>query len=202
MAIGKLLAKGLAKDGDGVRRGVGKAVTKDGKDNANRWTPSAKSDVVKSQKADIEKIKTGMSAGVTQGDNTRTRVAQQAAAARAISRTGARAAAVGAVAAGAYGTTKSEQDKRRLEAETKGKSLADLRPAAKAEAKKEEPKKAEAKKLEAKKKERVIASKKASMPESGVREGKNENIDDDVRKRALDSVKNLNKGGMVKKGKC
>lgn len=48
------------------------------------------------------------------------------------------------------------------------------------------------------KEEMMPAAKKAT----GVREGKNENIDDDVRKRALDSVKNLNKGGMVKKGKC
>lgn len=201
MAIGKFLAKGLAKDGDGVRRGMNKAVTKDGKDNANRWTPSTKADVVKSQKADLEKIKTGLEAGASQGGNARTRIAQQAAGARAVSRTAGRAAAVGAAGVAAYGGAKSEQDKRRLEAETKGKSLADLRPVAKAEAKKEESKKAEAKKDD-KKKERVIASKKASMPERGVREGKNENIDDDVRKRALDSVKNLNKGGMVKKGKC
>lgn len=200
MAIGKFLAKGLAKDGDGVRRGMSKAVTKDGKDNANRWTPSTNSDVVKSQKADLEKIKTGLEAGASQGGNARTRIAQQAAGARAVSRTAGRAAAVGVTGATAYSATKSEQDNRRLEAETKGKSLADLRPVAKAEAKKEE-KKADDKKPEAKKKERVIASKKASMPERGVREGKNENIDDDVRQRALDSVKNLNKGGYVKKGK-
>lgn len=32
---------------------------------------------------------------------------------------------------------------------------------------------------------------------SGVREGRNENIDDDTRKRAMASVANLNKGGMV-----
>lgn len=33
---------------------------------------------------------------------------------------------------------------------------------------------------------------------TGVREGRNENIDDDTRKRAMDSVANLAKGGMVK----
>ena len=35
------------------------------------------------------------------------------------------------------------------------------------------------------------------LTKTGVREGRNENIDDDTRKRAMDSVANLAKGGMV-----
>jgi hypothetical protein len=35
------------------------------------------------------------------------------------------------------------------------------------------------------------------LPKTGVREGRNENIDDDTRKRAMASVANLAKGGMV-----
>jgi hypothetical protein len=44
-------------------------------------------------------------------------------------------------------------------------------------------------------------TKEEESKKSSVREGKNNNIDDDSRKRALDSIKNLNKGGMVKKCK-
>ena len=40
---------------------------------------------------------------------------------------------------------------------------------------------------------------KAAAKETGVREGRNENIDDDTRKRAMASVADLAKGGMVKK---
>ena len=43
--------------------------------------------------------------------------------------------------------------------------------------------------------------KKAASKPTGVREGRNENIDDDTRKRAMESVANLNKGGMVKYAK-
>lgn len=45
--------------------------------------------------------------------------------------------------------------------------------------------------------EKKAASKAADKP-TGVREGRNENIDDDTRKRAMASVANLAKGGMVK----
>lgn len=44
----------------------------------------------------------------------------------------------------------------------------------------------------------MAGEKKAADKPTGVREGRNENIDDDTRKRAMDSVANLNKGGMVK----
>ena len=45
----------------------------------------------------------------------------------------------------------------------------------------------------------LAEEKKASSPAkpSGVREGRNENIDDDTRKRAMESVSKLAKGGMV-----
>ena len=45
--------------------------------------------------------------------------------------------------------------------------------------------------------EKKAASKAADKP-TGVREGRNENIDDDTRKRAMASVAKLAKGGMVK----
>jgi hypothetical protein len=45
--------------------------------------------------------------------------------------------------------------------------------------------------------EKKAASKAADKP-TGVREGRNENIDDDTRKRAMASVANFAKGGMVK----
>lgn len=44
-------------------------------------------------------------------------------------------------------------------------------------------------------------TKEEESKKSSVREGRNNNIDDDARKRALDSIANLNKGGMVKR-KC
>ena len=44
-----------------------------------------------------------------------------------------------------------------------------------------------------------MAGEKKSSKETGVREGRNENIDEDTRKRAMESVANLAKGGAVKK---
>ena len=43
----------------------------------------------------------------------------------------------------------------------------------------------------------MAGGKKAADKPTGVREGRNENIDDDTRKRAMASVANLAKGGMV-----
>jgi hypothetical protein len=43
----------------------------------------------------------------------------------------------------------------------------------------------------------MAGEKKAATKSTGVREGRNENIDDDTRKRAMASVANLAKGGMV-----
>jgi hypothetical protein len=44
----------------------------------------------------------------------------------------------------------------------------------------------------------MASEKKAASKPTGVREGRNENIDDDTRKRAMASVAKLAKGGMVK----
>lgn len=207
MAIGKFLSKAVSKTGQ--RFGEAAASVKNkadtgvgtvrhrspNQDNANKMAVSLKSDVGASQKADVERIKKGLNAAVANPKNALAARTQQEAAGRAVARTGLRAGAGATALITGYSAGKGAGGE-----DDKPAKL--VKPAErKAEAKKPETKKEEAKKPEAKK-ERVIASKKASMPERGVREGKNENIDDDVRKRALDSVKNLNKGGMVKKGKC
>ena len=44
----------------------------------------------------------------------------------------------------------------------------------------------------------MAGEKKAATKSTGVREGRNENIDEDTRKRAMESVANLAKGGMVR----
>lgn len=170
------------------------------KDNANKMVPSLKSDVIGSMKDDVGRIKRGLSASSDLAKNAPAATKVKEAAGRAISRTAVRGAAVGAagVAGKAVGDAARE---RQGEVDKKNAATVALSKVKTVETKKETAKASEDKKEAAK-----PAAKKAApakkMEERGVREGKNENIDDDVRKRALASVANFNKGGMVKKGKC
>ena len=204
MGIAKLIAKAAlrAGDGDGVRLG-GKGATKSGADNANRWTPSLTSDVVKSQKADTAKIKKGLDAAADNVDNNRSRLSQQLAGGRATTRTAGRVGAVAATGAFAYdqGSRANEANIRAGEDKKAASAPAPAKKAAPAPAPMSMKDDAPAKKADEKKKEAKKASSKLEAPRSSVREGKNNNIDDDTRKRALDSIKNFNKGGMVKKCK-
>lgn len=205
MALGKLLAKGVAsKTGKRIAE-KGAAVTKAGTDNANRYLPSNTPNLAKSQREDFARIKTGMNAGVNKGDNERIRLTQQEAALRAGSRTAGRAALVaGAGVAGYEGTkAKMEREEAKKGSDAPKRSSAPTPSPAPKKAAVEAPKpSSEAKKKDDKKKEKPKASKRIEAPKSSIREGKNENIDDDTRKRALASIANYNKGGMVKKGKC
>lgn len=200
MGIAKLIAKGLSKAGDGARVG-GKGATKSGADNANRWTPSLTSDVVKSQKADTAKIKKGLDAAADNVDNNRSRLSQQLAGGRAVTRTAGRAGALAATGVFAYdqGSRANEANSRAGEAKKAASAPAPAKKAAPAPMSMKDD--APAKKADEKKKDVKKASSKLEAPRSSVREGKNNNIDDDTRKRALDSIKNFNKGGMVKKCK-
>jgi len=199
MGIAKMVAAGLSKAGDGVRVG-GKGVTKSGADNANRWTPSLTSDVVKSQKADTAKIKKGLDAAADNVDNNRSRQSQQLAGGRATTRTAGRVGALAATGVFAYdqGSRANEANSRAGEAKKAASAPAPAKKAAPISTKDDSP----LEKVDTKKKDVKKTSSKMESPRSSVREGRNENIDDDVRKRALDSIANLNKGGMVKKRKC
>jgi hypothetical protein len=206
MGIAKLLAKAAVRagEGDGVRIG-GKGLTKSGADNANRMTPSLKADVVKSTKADVAKIKKGLNAAVVDGDSNRHRLAQQLAGGRAVTRMTGRGAAVAGAGLGAY-EVQSRANERSKNENAKKEALADRRkspdPVKKIEDTLWKPSYAKSEDKPEKKVEKKDDKKKTvKKPESSVREGQNKNIDDDTRKRALDSIKNLNKGGMVKKCK-
>jgi hypothetical protein len=205
MALGKMLAKAAALSSKTGKRiaDKGAAVTKAGTDNANRWLPDGNADVVKSQRADIDRIKTGLKAGVDKAKNERIRMTQQEAAGRAITRSAGRAAVVAGAGVAGYEGAKARIEDGKASAAPKRASAPAPAPAAKKAA--VEAPKPVAKEIDKKKddkKEKPKASKRFEVPKSSVREGKNENIDDDVRKRALASVANYNKGGMVKKGKC
>jgi hypothetical protein len=208
MALGKMLAKAAALSSKTGKRIAekGAAVTKAGTDNANRYLPDGAANVVKSQREDLARIKTGLNAAVNNPKNERVRLTQQEAAGRAITRTAGRAAVVGGAGVAGYEGMKSKlerEDAKKGSDAPKRSSAPTPAPAPKKSI--VEPPKAAAKesnKKDDKKKEKPKASKRFEAPKSSVREGKNENIDDDTRKRALASVANYNKGGMVKKGKC
>lgn len=202
MGIAKMVAAGLSKAGDGVRVG-GKGVTKSGADNANRWTPSLTSDVVKSQKADNAKIKKGLDAAADNVDNNRSRQSQQLAGGRATTRTAGRAGALAATGVFAYdqGSRANEANSRAGEAKKAASAPAPAKKAAPASEPVSKKDDAPAKKADEKKKDVKKASSKIEAPRASLREGRNNNIDDDSRKKALDSITNLNKGGMVKR-KC
>lgn len=209
--IGKMLSKA------GKRFGVDNAAVKNkpsgslpnrspNQDNANKMRVSLTSDVVASQRADSDRIKKGLSAASDYPKNKLVQTTRQEAGGRATVRTGQRAALVGGAGAAGYAVgsgakaRQDEVDKKNAATVAASKKPTETSKTASKPAEKRSEgggsdKKAEKPKTAAKKTNgRIIA-------ERGVREGKNENIDDDVRARALASIANLNKGGMVKKGK-
>jgi hypothetical protein len=172
-------------------------------DNANKMRVSLTSDVVASQRADTDRIKKGLSAASDYPKNKLVASTRQEAGGRAVVRTAQRGAAAGAAGAAGYAAgsgAKARQDEvDKKNADTIAMTRKEAPKVSVVTKKDESPSK---KKEDAKKPESKSAAKRSVVPERGVREGKNENIDDDVRKRALDSIVNLNKGGMVKKRKC
>lgn len=148
-----------------------------------------------------------------------------ASAAEETAKRGSKAGAVAAGAAAAAGVaamaSRDKEDKETKGSSGKGSSFQDERPtrdAGRVSSKSEETKEAskpstfgaafkEARAAgkdtftyEGKKYTTEMAGEKKAAPkaeETGVREGRNENIDDDTRKRAMASVANLAKGGMV-----
>lgn len=172
--------------------------------NAARALPSLKEDVSASQSRDTSRIGRGLS---PTGQSALTRAAQQEAAGRAITRTTARAGLAGAALTAGYELGKALDEKTGI-----GKKVVN---AVLGEAKEKGPRvelsayskqrlselKEDNKKETAKEKAPVkkAAVKDVEVKGEGVREGRNENIDEDTRKRAMESVANLAKGGVVKK---
>ena len=148
--------------------------------NARSMTPHPLEDVVGSQRADIGRIRQGLNAP---GRTERGRTTQQEGAGRAITRTMGRAGAAGAAGLGGAEIGKRLRD--RADAEK-------MRPDAEMES--------------------SMGSEEAPMPKprsrprprpmpeptSNIREGRNENIDDETRARAMESV-GMRKGGMTQK---
>jgi hypothetical protein len=204
MGIASKIAKKVSgRFGDEGSSLVGKTnkANKDGyinrsplKDNANKMVPSLKSDVVGSMKDDIGRIKRGLSASSDLVKNAPAATKVKEAAGRAITRTAVRGAAVGAAFAGGKAVGDAAKARQDEVDKKNAVTVAASKPKA-VETKKEAPKAAESKKEAPKAAKKAAPAKK--MEERGVREGKNENIDDDVRKRALASVANFNKGGMA-----
>lgn len=206
MALAKLFGKGVG----GASR-YGSAASK----GKNRMVASLDDDVVEETKRDIAAIR--RAARVAEGDEPTTRGAARASVAeaggRAMMRTGTRAGAVGAAAAGgvAAGTAANEranETRRRLMEDEEDKTPKRVAVASRTMDEDEEP----TPKKEMSFKEAFAAARKDDKatftwqgkryttemakegPKPSVREGKNENIDEDTRKRA-----EMNKGGAVKK---
>lgn len=209
MALAKLFGKGVG----GASR-YGSAASK----GKNRMVASLDDDVVEETKRDIAAIR--RAARVAEGDEPTTRGAARASVAeaggRAALRTGSRAGAVGAAGAAgvALGTAASEranETRRRMMEDEEDTTPKRVAVASRTMDDEEEPKR-EAPKKEMSFKEAFAAARKDDKatftwqgkryttemakegPKPSVREGKNENIDEDTRKRA-----EMNKGGAVKK---
>jgi len=149
--------------------------------NARSMTPHPMEDVMGSQRADIGRIGRGLNAS---GVTPRGRAMQQEAAGRAITRTLGRAGALGAVGLGGAEIGKKLAGKGM---ESSGEEMSQMseRPAPKAA-----PKAA----LKTSTPRGVV-----EMPQSSIREGENEGIDEDTRRRAMQSVEGMKRGGKVKK---
>jgi hypothetical protein len=151
--------------------------------NARSMTPHPLEDVVGSQRADIGRIRQGLSAP---GKTERGRTMQQEAGGRAITRTAGRAAAAGA--AGLGGAELGKRIRDRADAE-KMRSDADMEPSMDSDSVSSGPPTP------------MPKPRPRPMPEptGSVREGPNANIDDETRARAMASVNGMKKGGMTKK---
>lgn len=215
MALAKLFGKGVG----GASR-FGSAASK----GKNRMVASLDDDVVEETKRDIAAIR--RAARVAEGDEPTTRGAARASVAeaggRAMMRTGTRAGAVGAAAAGgvAAGTAANEranETRRRLMEDEEDKTPKRVAVASRTMDEDEAPKREEKKEMSFK--EAFAAARKDDKatftwqgkryttemakegPKPSVREGKNENIDEDTRKRAEmrmgGAVNKYNKGGSI-----
>ena len=155
--------------------------------NAKSMTPHPLEDVVGSQRADIGRIRQGLSAP---GKTERGRTMQQEAGGRAITRTAGRAAAAGA--AGLGGAELGKRIRDRADAE-KMRPDAEMGPSMDSDSVSSAP--------PAPMPPPRPRPRPRPMPEptGSVREGPNANIDDETRARAMASVNGMKKGGMTKK---
>jgi hypothetical protein len=153
--------------------------------NAKSMTPHPLEDVVGSQRADIGRIRQGLSAP---GKTERGRTMQQEAGGRAITRTAGRAAAAGA--AGLGGAEMGKRLRNRADAENIS-SDANMEPSMDSDSVSSAP--------PAPMPPPRPRRQSAPTPTGSVREGQNENIDDNTRARAMASVNGMKKGGMTKK---
>jgi hypothetical protein len=153
--------------------------------NAKSMTPHPLEDVVGSQRADIGRIRQGLSAP---GKTERGRAMQQEAGGRAITRTAGRAAAMGA--AGLGGAELGKRIRDRADAEQTN-SDANMEPSMDSDSVSSTP--------PAPMPPPRPRRQSAPTPTGSVREGPNANIDDDTRARAMASVNGMKKGGMTKK---
>jgi hypothetical protein len=153
--------------------------------NAKSVLPHPKEDVMGSQRADIGRIRQGLSAP---GKTERGRAMQQEAGGRAIARTVGRAAAAGAAGLGGAEMGKrlrdrADAEKMRPDAEMGSSMGPSMGSDMEAPAPRPRPR------------PRPMPT---PMPTGSVREGRNENIDDETRARAMESV-GMKNGGMTKK---
>ena len=211
MALSKLIGRGV---GAATRRGAPTA-------GKNRLMADLGDDVVSETKSDIAQMRKALSARAAEAEDDKPgaalrRMSVQEAGGRAALRTGSRAGAVGAAGAAgvALGTAASEranETRRRMMEDEEDTTPKRVAVASRTMDDEEEPKR-EAPKKEMSFKEAFAAARKDDKatftwqgkryttemakegPKPSVREGKNENIDDDTRKRA-----EMNKGGAVKK---
>lgn len=218
MALAKLIGRGV---GAATRRGAANK-------GKNRLMADLDDDVVKETKSDIAQMRKALSARAAEAEDDKPgaalrRMSVQEAGGRAALRTGSRAAAVGAagVAGAAVGTAANEranETRRRLNEQEEDTTPKRVSVASRTMDDDEEPKR-EAPKKEMSFKEAFAAARKEDKatftwqgkryttemakegPKPSVREGKNENIDDDTRKRAEmykgGSVTKMAKGGSV-----
>ena len=149
--------------------------------NAKSVLPHPKEDVMGSQRADIGRIRQGLSAP---GKTERGRAMQQEAGGRAITRTMGRAGAVGA--AGLGGAEMGKRLRDRADAE-KMRPDAEMGPSMDSNVEVPAPR--------PRPRPRPMPT---PSPTSSMREGRNENIDDETRARAMESV-GMKNGGMTKK---
>jgi hypothetical protein len=147
--------------------------------NAKSMTPHPLEDVVGSQRADIGRIRQGLSAP---GKTERGRTMQQEAGGRAITRTMGRAGAAGAAGLGGAEIGKRLRDRADEEK---------MRPDVKKESGMGSDMEAPAPRPRPRPRPRPMPE-----PTSSVREGQNENIDDETRAKAMESV-GMKKGGSV-----
>jgi hypothetical protein len=153
--------------------------------NAKSMTPHPLEDVEGSQRADIGRIRQGLSAP---GKTERGRTMQQEAGGRAITRTAGRAAATGAAGIGGEELGKRIRDRADAEQTNSDDNIESSMDSDSGSSGPPAP-------MPTPKPRRQSAP----TPTGSVREGPNANIDDDTRAKAMASVNGMKKGGMTKK---